>query len=235
MAIHTTTTTTTTTPREVHVSQPPPTKLWQHGDQYAGETLDPASAAADPFDQFRAWFAAAEAAGVPAVNAMTLATVNADGTPAARVVLLKELDASGLTFFTNYDSAKGQQLAAHPAAALVFYWAPQHRQVRVEGAVERVTAAESDAYFAVRPRGSQIGALASPQSRELGSRDELVARVATVEAELAGATPARPGHWGGFRVIPRVFEFWQGQDSRLHDRVRYQRDGAGWRRVRLAP
>lgn len=220
------------------MSEPLSTKLWQHGTQYAGDALDPATAAPDPFTQFRAWFAAAEAAAVPAVNAMTLATVQADGTPAARVVLLKELDAVGLTFYTNYDSDKGRQLAAHPAAALVFYWAPQHRQVRVEGAVERVSAAESDAYFAVRPRGSQVGAIASPQSRVLGSRDELVARVADVEADLAGLAPARPAHWGGFRVVPRVFEFWQGQDSRLHDRVRYVRHASaatGWRRERLAP
>ena len=218
--------------------QDPSTKLWQHGGQYAGDTLDPATAAPDPFDQFRAWFGAAEAAGVASVNAMTLATVQADGTPAARVVLLKELDAVGLTFFTNYDSDKGRQLAAAPAAALVFYWAPQHRQVRVEGAVERVSAAESDAYFAVRPRGSQIGAIASPQSRVIASRDELVAAVARVEASVGtDAALTRPPHWGGFRVVPRLFEFWQGQNSRLHDRVRYERvDGsAGWRCERLAP
>ena len=212
------------------------TKLWQHGEQYAGDSLDPSTAAPDPFVQFHAWFAAAERAGVASVNAMTLATVRADGTPAARVVLLKELDATGLTFFTNYDSAKGQQLTAHPAAALVFYWAPQHRQVRVEGAVERVSAAESDAYFAVRPRGSQLGAIASPQSRVLGSRDELVAAVASAEAAVpADALPTRPAHWGGFRLVPRMFEFWQGQASRLHDRVRYERAGEAWQLQRLAP
>ncbi len=214
------------------------TRLWQPETQYAGATLDASNAAPEPFAQFHAWFAAAEAAGIPQANAMTLATVQADGYPAARVVLLKELDARGLTFYSNYTSDKGVQLAATPRAALVFYWHAQHRQVRVEGDVERVTAEESDAYFAVRPHGSQIGAIASPQSRPLASRDELERAVAAVAARVGDDVPPRPPHWGGYRVVPRAFEFWQGQDSRLHDRLRYERDAsvdAGWRRTRLAP
>jgi len=168
-------------------------------------------------------------------NAMTLATVDERGRPAARIVLLKELDARGFTFYTNYDSRKGRDLAAHAFAALVLFWEPLHRQVRIEGAIERVSEAESDAYFATRPRGSQIGAIASPQSSPIGSRDELEARVAEVELSVGETTPTRPANWGGYRVVPDMIELWQGQTSRLHDRVRYVRDAAGWTRDRLAP
>ncbi len=210
-------------------------RYWHHGDQYAGAHLDPAGCPDDPLPLFRDWFAAATAAAPDKVNAMTLATIDASGRPTARVVLLKELDTRGFVFFTNYASNKGRDLAAHPHAALVFFWPALDRQVRIEGDVEQVSAAESDAYFAVRPRGSQVAAVASPQSQPLASRDELVARLEEVEAALAGATPPRPATWGGYRVVPRTVEFWQGQPSRLHDRVEYRRGSDGWTRVRLAP
>ncbi|MCX5745981.1 MAG: pyridoxamine 5'-phosphate oxidase [Proteobacteria bacterium] len=209
--------------------------LWS-APQYEGALLDPALCDPDPIAQFQAWFAQAEAANIPNANAMTLATVDRRGRPAARIVLLKDVDARGFSFYTNYTSRKGDDLAAHAFAALVFYWDVLHRQVRIEGAVERVDPAESDAYFASRPRGSQLGAIASPQSQVIGSRAELEARVVAVDATYA-ETPPRPTTWGGFRVIPDLVELWQGQPSRLHDRVRYTRvdASAAWHRERLAP
>jgi pyridoxamine 5'-phosphate oxidase len=211
--------------------------LWRLGEQYAGTPLDPASCDPDPIVEFRRWFDAAAAAKIPTVNAMTLATVDERGRPAARIVLLKEVDDRGFVFFTNYESRKARDLAAHPFAALVVFWEPLHRQVRIEGAIEKIDESASDAYFASRPRGSQIGAIVSPQSQPIASRSELEQRVVETERALGGAAPTRPAHWGGYRVVPDTIELWQGQASRLHDRVRYRRDpgGGGWQRDRLAP
>ena len=210
-------------------------RLWQHGEQYAGPQLDPASCPDDPLALFRTWYADADRANPGRANPMTLATVGKGGRPAARMVLLKELDERGFVFFGNHDSRKGRDLAARAVAALCFYWPALDRQVRVEGVVEHVTDAESDAYFAVRPLGSRIGAIASPQSRPLASRDELEAKVASITAALNGAAPSRPAYWGGYRVVADAIEFWQGQPSRLHDRVQYRLDAGVWARERLAP
>jgi pyridoxamine 5'-phosphate oxidase len=210
-------------------------RMWHHGAQYAGEALDPATCPDDPLTLFAAWFAAAEAEAIPQVNAMTLATVGEDGRPSARVVLLKELDQRGFVFFTSYQSRKARELEASGRAALLFYWVALERQIRIEGTVERIDEAASDAYFASRPRGSRVGAIASPQSQPLAGRAELEARVAAVEASLAGGEPTRPASWGGYRVVPDTLEFWQGQPSRLHDRVLYTAGADGWSRVRLAP
>jgi pyridoxamine 5'-phosphate oxidase len=190
---------------------------------------------ADPLQQFALWFDQALGAGVPEPNAMTLATVGADGRPAARVVLLKGVD-HGFVFFTNYTSRKGQDLAAHPTAALVFYWHAQHRQVRVEGRVERVSADESDAYYTSRPAGSRLGAWASAQSQVIAGREPLERRMAELEQEYAGRDDIpRPAHWGGYRLIPDLVEFWQGQPSRLHDRLRYRMEDGRWLIERLSP
>jgi pyridoxamine 5'-phosphate oxidase len=209
--------------------------LWRLGEQYAGTPLDPGDCDPDPIVEFRRWFQAAVAAQLPTVNAMTLATVDSRGRPAARIVLLKEVDERGFVFFTNYESRKGDDLAAHPFAALVVYWEPLHRQVRVEGAIEKIDAADSDAYFATRPRGSQIGAIASPQSRPIESRTVLEQLVADAERAIGSGEPKRPAHWGGYRVVADMIELWQGRLSRLHDRVRYRRDGERWILDRLAP
>jgi pyridoxamine 5'-phosphate oxidase len=210
--------------------------LWRLGEQYQGAPLDPAQCDADPFVEVRGWLALAVDGGIPNANAMTLATVDDRGRPAARIVLLKEIDDHGFVFYTNYESRKARDLATHPFAALIFYWEPLHRQIRIEGSVERVSATESDAYFATRPRGSQLGAIASPQSQPLVTRAELEQRVAAIATQYAeDAQPPRPAYWGGYRVIPDMIELWQGQPSRLHDRVRYTRAGESWQRDRLAP
>lgn len=205
--------------------------LWRVGNDYAGTPLDPSECDADPIVEVERWMAAAIAEKVPTPNAATLATVDERGRPAARIVLVKDIAASGVSFFTNYDSRKGRDLAAHPFAALVLFWEPLHRQVRIEGRVERLSAADSDAYFNSRPLGSRIGAIASPQSQVI-SKDDLVARVTEV---TAAGPPVRPPHWGGFRVVPDMIELWQGQPSRLHDRVRYRLDSGTWTKDRLAP
>ncbi len=209
--------------------------LWRFGEDYTGAALDPAACDPDPIVEFRAWFATAAAAKLPNVNAMTLATIDERDRPAARIVLLKEVDDRGFVFYTNYDSRKGRDLAAHPCAALILYWDPMHRQVRIEGTIEKVTAEESDAYFAVRARGSQLGAIASPQSQPIESRKVLEDRLLALEATLGEAAPPRPENWGGYRVVPDMIELWQGQPSRLHDRVRYRRIDGTWQRDRLAP
>jgi pyridoxamine 5'-phosphate oxidase len=201
---------------------------------YEARGLDQADLALDPLEQFRRWFDEACDAGFMEPNAMTLATVDAAGQPAARTVLLKGLDAQGLAFFTNLESRKAREIAANPKAALLFWWPPQARQVRFEGTIERVAERESDAYFASRPRGSQIGAWASAQSRVIAGRAALEAAEQEIAARFPEAVP-RPPFWGGYRLVPACVEFWQGRANRLHDRLRYTRDGQGWTIARLAP
>jgi pyridoxamine 5'-phosphate oxidase len=201
---------------------------------YERETLDERDAAADPLRQFEHWMQQALDGQLPEPNAMTVATVGADGRPSTRVVLIKGFDARGLTWFTNYDSRKGQELAAHPVAALQFHWVELERVVRIEGAVEKTSAEESDAYFATRPLDSRIGAWASPQSRPIASRAVLVANAAKVAAQHR-LHPPRPPHWGGYRLQPDRWEFWQGRKSRLHDRLCYRLVDGAWVRERLAP
>jgi pyridoxamine 5'-phosphate oxidase len=196
--------------------------------------LTEADAGADPFALFRDWFDAALAASLPEPNAFTLATAGPDGRPAARVVLLKHVD-HGFTFFTNYDSRKGRELAANPHCAMVFFWHALERQVRIEGMVETVSPAESDAYFAVRPLGSRLGAWASRQSDVIPDREYLETKQAEWTAKYPDGVVPRPPHWGGYRVLPAVFEFWQGRPSRLHDRIQFTRTAAGWAKDRLSP
>jgi pyridoxamine 5'-phosphate oxidase len=202
---------------------------------YRSHVLVESEAASDPLVQFRQWFHEAVRAELLEPNAMTLATVTPSGDPAARTVLLKDLDATGFVFFTNYDSAKGRDLARHPRACLLFFWGELERQVRITGRVERLTADESLAYFRSRPRGSQLGAWASPQSRVIESRDILDRALAELDATYTGADIPLPPFWGGFRVMPEAMEFWQGRTSRLHDRLLYSRIDDQWSRVRLAP
>jgi pyridoxamine 5'-phosphate oxidase len=186
--------------------------------------------APDPLEQWRRWFAEAGDD-----NRMAVATAAPDGSPSVRMVLLKGADERGFTFFTGYESRKGRELDANPRAALLFHWAPLGRQVRVEGRVERVGRQESDAYFATRPRGAQLAAAASRQGRALANRAQLDAAVADLEREYEGREVPRPEFWGGYRLCPQAYEFWQHRDDRLHDRLRYTRDGEGWRLERISP
>jgi pyridoxamine 5'-phosphate oxidase len=199
------------------------------------DRLDVADVDPDPMAQFERWFGEAVAAGVPEPNAMAVSTVGSDGAPSLRFVLLKGVDERGFQFFTNYRSRKGRELDGNPRVALAFRWLAIARQVTVAGTARRLAAEESDAYFRSRARGSQLGAWASPQSEVLGDRRELEARLAEVEARFAGRDVPRPPHWGGFLVAPARMELWQGRENRLHDRVRYLREGARWRIERLAP
>ncbi|MGK7888770.1 MAG: pyridoxamine 5'-phosphate oxidase [Leptolyngbyaceae cyanobacterium] len=203
---------------------------------YRVATLNRADVCDHPIDQFQQWWQAVLAADVVEPNGMTLATVGEDGRPSARIVLLKGFDQRGFCFFTNYTSRKGQELLHNPQAALVFWWEPLERQVRIEGTVSQMTAAESDEYYNSRPKGSRIGAWASPQSQVIGDRQLLEDNQTRLESEYADtdAIP-RPPHWGGFRLAPTQVEFWQGRSSRLHDRICYSKTEAGWDIVRLAP
>lgn len=203
--------------------------------QYAGMPLDRSDLDDDPVRQFRRWFADAERAQLLEPNAMTLATADPAGRPSARVVLLKEIDERGLVFFTDYRSRKARELAANPRAAAVFLWKELERQVRVSGDVDVVSAEESSAYFRTRPRGSRLGAWASVQSAELPDRAALEETVKRMDAQYPGEEIPLPPHWGGYRLLPNEFEFWQGRENRLHDRFRYVRSGSRWSVSRLSP
>ncbi len=204
-------------------------------EEYRRARLDEGDAAADPLTQFHRWFDEARAAEQPEPNAMALATTDASGIPNCRMVLLKEADPRGFTFFTDYRSPKSSELAANAHAALCFFWGALERQVRILGRVERVSPEESAAYFAQRPRGSRLGAWASTQSAPISSREALEARHAELDRDYPGDDVPLPAHWGGFRVIPAEYEFWQGRPDRLHDRLRYKVLDGGWVVERLSP
>lgn len=212
-------------------NKPPLADLRQSYDK---GSLDDHEATDDPLHQFGVWLTEALDKKLPEPNAMTVATVGADGRPSTRVVLIKAYDERGIVWYTNYASRKGQQLAGNPYAALQFHWVELERVVRIEGTVERVSDAESDAYFHSRPLDSRIGAWASPQSQVISGRGVLVANAAKYGAQFL-LQPPRPAHWGGFRLRPERWEFWQGRKSRLHDRLQYRQDGVIWVRERLAP
>src|SRR5512133_881918 len=209
-------------------------QLAQLRKSYERAELSEAASHADPLLQFEQWLAEAIKAEVPEPNAMTVATVASNLRPSTRVVLIKGYDARGIVWYTNYDSRKGQELAGNPYAALQFHWVELERVVRIEGRVEKTSDAESDAYFASRPLDSRIGAWASPQSQVIASRGVLLASAAKFGAQYL-LHPPRPPHWGGYRLVPDRWEFWQGRKSRLHDRLRYRLDGGNWVRERLAP
>lgn len=210
------------------------TSIAQLRKNYTFGQLSEAELAPNPLSLFQLWFDQAVKAECPEPNSMTLATADAAGNPSARIVLLKGADENGFSFFTNYESQKGKELAARPYAALLFHWHELERQVRIKGTVDRVSADESDAYFHSRPAASRIGAWASPQSAEIPNREFLEEAEKRFSADF-GDKPPRPAHWGGYRLHPSEIEFWQGRPSRLHDRIRYQLEGDQWRITRLAP
>ena len=203
--------------------------------EYTRDGLSESDAGRDPVRLFRRWFDEALVADLHEPNAMTVATATADGRPSARAVLLKGYDERGFVFYTNYEGAKARQIEENPRVAVLFYWGELERQVRIEGRAERVSVEESNAYFDSRPRGSQLGAWASEQSRAVPDRATLEERSRAVEAEYEGREVPRPPHWGGYRVSPESYEFWQGRENRLHDRIAYHREDGGWRIERLQP
>lgn len=210
-------------------------KLSEIRKEYTIKSLDINDVSFDPFHQFRVWLDEAIDSEVPEVNAMCLSTIGLNGFPNARIVLLKEMD-HGFVFFTNYESEKGQEIAANPKASLTFFWPELERQVRIMGELEKVSAEESDKYFHSRPMGSQIGAWASPQSKEIVNREELTARLEDLEKRFATETITRPPNWGGYRLLPFRIEFWQGRPSRLHDRICFKKqENENWAISRLAP
>lgn len=203
--------------------------------EYAASALDEKAMHAHPFEQFSNWFDQAAESGIAEPNAMTLATVDSHGMPHARVVLLKALDETGFVFYTNYHSEKAKQLAQNPQASILFFWIELQRQVRISGTVKKVTASESDEYFNIRPRASQLGALASPQSQVIPDREHLEQRFSLLEKQYSEKPITRPKNWGGYRLTPIRIEFWQGRPNRLHDRLVYEKSGTHWVRKRLAP
>jgi pyridoxamine 5'-phosphate oxidase len=211
------------------------TKLEETRRDYSGPPLDESEMAPDPLAQFHRWYDEARGADLMMANAMALATATPDGMPSVRMVLLKQADPRGFVWYTNYESRKGLELLANPRAALLFYWETLARQVRVEGPVTRLDPAESEAYFHARPRAANLSAIASPQSRSVASRAALEEQVDRLEAAWHGRELERPVHWGGHRLRPTRFEFWQGREDRMHDRVVYLPDGHAWRRSRIAP
>lgn len=213
----------------------PPRSIADLRREYARARLDEQDVSPDPIAQFAAWFADAQAAEVEEVNAMALATATRDGIPSARVVLLKGFDERGFVFFTDYRSRKGVELEANPRAALVLCWSELERQVRISGSVTRTSVEESEAYYRTRPLGSRLGAWVSHQSQPIPSRQTLEAGLHDVERRFGTGDVPLPPYWGGYRVLPEMIEFWQGRENRLHDRIRYVREGKGWRIERLAP